>query len=68
MNCLRCNTEIQFLKTYRFDSQESNRGLLKMMFDIEDHLIFDVYVCPNCKKAEFIYKGNLGGFGSMFDE
>ena len=44
MNCLRCNTEIKFLKTYRFDSQENNRGLFKMMFDIEDHLIFDVYV------------------------
>lgn len=67
MECLRCKSEIKFLKEYRIDSQENNRGLLKAFFDVEDHLIFDVYVCPNCRKTEFVYKGNLGALGSMFD-
>lgn len=67
MNCLRCDTELKFLKEYRFDSQDNNRGFFSFVFDIEDHLVFDVYVCPNCKKAEFIYKSNLGGFESMID-
>ena len=40
MNCLRCNTEIKFLKEYRFDSQDSNRGLFKAIFDIEEHLVY----------------------------
>ncbi len=67
MNCLRCNTEIKFLKEYRFDSQDSNRGLFKAIFDIEEHLVFDIYVCPKCKKTEFIYKNNLSGMESMMD-
>ncbi|NKF07937.1 hypothetical protein J1C67_05855 [Clostridium gasigenes] len=67
MDCLRCNTEIKFLKEYRFDSQDSNRGLFKAIFDIEEHLVFDIYVCPKCKKAEFIYKNNLSGMESMMD-
>lgn len=26
MECLRCKEELKFLKEYRFDSQEANRG------------------------------------------
>ena len=44
MECLRCNTELKFLKEYRFDSQDNNRGILKSLFDVEEHLIFKVYV------------------------
>lgn len=39
MECLRCNTELKFLKEYRFDSQDNNRGILKSLFDVEEHLI-----------------------------
>lgn len=30
MNCLRCDTSLEFLKEYRFDSQEADRGFLKL--------------------------------------
>ena len=55
MECLRCKEELKFLKEYRFDSQEANRGFFKAIFDVEEHLIFKIYVCPKCKHTEFIY-------------
>ena len=39
MKCLRCENEMKFLKEYRFDSQDNNRGVLGFLFDIEDHLV-----------------------------
>ena len=58
LKCLRCKHEMSFLKQYRFDSQDNNRGLFGALFDVEDHLIFDVYVCRRCKHTEFIYLGS----------
>ena len=41
--CLRCKEQLQYLKEYRFDSQDNNRGILGALFDIEEHLTFDIY-------------------------
>jgi predicted nucleic-acid-binding Zn-ribbon protein len=57
MKCLACLQEMSYLKEYKLDSQDSNRGLLGAIFDIEENLIFDIYVCPECRRTEFIYKG-----------
>lgn len=66
-NCLRCNEEMKYIKEYRFDSQDNNRGLLSALFDVEEHLIFDVFVCPKCRHTEFFYKGNRKGFDEWND-
>lgn len=58
MNCLRCQEEMKYLKEYRFDSQNANRGLFSTLFDVEENLIFKVYVCPKCKHTEFFYSGS----------
>ncbi|WP_017414930.1 zinc ribbon domain-containing protein [Clostridium tunisiense] len=59
--CLRCKSEMEYLKEYRFDSQDNNRGLFSAFFDVEEHLIFNIYVCPNCRHTEFFYNGTLKG-------
>jgi hypothetical protein len=61
MKCLSCSQEMRYLKEYRFDSQDNNRGLLGSFFDIEERLVFDIYVCPKCRRTEFIYKGEQEG-------
>ncbi|HWI62343.1 MAG TPA: zinc ribbon domain-containing protein [Symbiobacteriaceae bacterium] len=58
LECLRCKTPLQFLKEYRFDSQNANRGLLGSLFDVEEHLQFEVHVCPRCRHSEFFYTGS----------
>jgi DNA-directed RNA polymerase subunit RPC12/RpoP len=58
MNCLACSQKMSYLKEYKFDSQDNNRGILGAIFDVEERLIFDVYVCPKCSRTEFIYKGD----------
>jgi hypothetical protein len=61
MKCVPCSQEMSYLKEYRFDSQDNNRGLLGSLFDIEERLVFDIYVCPRCRRTEFIYKGEKKG-------
>lgn len=58
MNCLACHVEMKYLKEYKFYSQDNNRGFFATVFGYEERLIFDVYVCPRCKRSEFIYKGS----------
>lgn len=53
---------MKYLKKYQFDSQNSDRDLLGTVFDVEERLIFDVYVCPRCQRSEFIYQGAKEGF------
>tara|TARA_B100000965_G_C19310192_1_gene634179 strand:+ start:261 stop:479 length:219 start_codon:yes stop_codon:yes gene_type:complete len=65
--CLRCKAEMKYLKEYRFDSQDNNRGILGALFDVEEHLIFDVYVCPKCRHTEFFYTASRKGFDEWLD-
>lgn len=41
---LRCKEQMKYLKEYRFDSQDNNRGILGALFDVEEHLTFDEYL------------------------
>lgn len=65
--CLRCKEQMEYLKEYRFDSQDNNRGFLGALFDVEEHLIFDVYVCPKCRHTEFFFTGSREGFDGWND-
>ena len=58
MNCLRCQGEMKYLKEYKFESQDNNRGLFGAIFDIEERLVFDVYVCTSCRHTEFFFTGS----------
>lgn len=62
VECLRCHGTMRYLKEYRFDSRDNNRGLLGAIFDIEEHLIFDIYVCPECRHTELFYTGSVERF------
>jgi len=53
---------MKYLKEYRFDSQDNNRGILEALFDIEEHLTFGVYVCPKFRHTEFFFTGAREGF------
>jgi hypothetical protein len=57
VTCTRCETEMQYLNTFRFDSRHESRGILGTLFDVEKHLVLDVWVCPHCRKTEFFYSG-----------
>ncbi len=67
LSCLRCGHEMKYIKEYRFDSQDNNRGLLGALFDVEEHLTFRVYVCPKCRHTEFFYTGSRQGFDEWLD-
>ena len=58
IKCLRCQGEMKYLKEYKFDSQDNNRGLFGAIFDLEERLIFDVYVCTGCRHTEFFFTGS----------
>ena len=62
MECLRCSAELKFLKEYKLESQETKRGFFKELFDVEEHLIFKIYVCPKCNYTEFIYSVSSAWF------
>ncbi|WP_123043497.1 zinc ribbon domain-containing protein [Cohnella candidum] len=55
LKCLRCGNELTYLKEYKFDSQNANRGLFGALFDVEERLSFDIYVCPSCRHTEFFF-------------
>jgi hypothetical protein len=58
LNCLRCQGEMKYLKEYKFESQDNNRGLFGAIFDIEERLTFDIYVCTGCRHTEFFFTGS----------
>jgi len=59
--CLRCGTEMEFIKEYRFDAEKADRGIFEAIFDIEENLLFLIYVCPKCRHTEFFYNGKITG-------
>lgn len=65
--CLRCNSPLTYLKEYRFDSQDNDRGLLGALFDYEENLIFKIFVCPKCRHTEFFYVGKREGLDDWTD-
>lgn len=67
IDCIRCNNRMEYLKEYRFDSQDNNRGFLGALFDWEEHLTFELYVCPKCRHTEFFYTGSREGFDEWLD-
>lgn len=67
LECLRCSNAMEYLKEYRFDSQDNNRGILGALLDVEEHLILKVYVCPKCRHADFFYVGKRAGFDEWND-
>lgn len=58
MKCLDCRTEMINKGVYKFDSEESKRGLLGKLLDVEDHLKFEIHVCPVCEEVRMKYKGS----------
>jgi hypothetical protein len=58
LKCLRCQGEMKYVKEYKFESQDNNRGLFGAIFDIEERLIFDIYVCTACRHTEFFFTGS----------
>lgn len=67
LKCLRCSNKMEYLKEYRFDSQDNNRGFLGSFFDVEEQLVFKVYVCPHCGHSEFFYMGAKKGLDGWND-
>lgn len=65
--CVRCGTKMEYLKDYRFDSQDNNRDVFAKLFDYEENLIFKLFVCPKCRHTEFFYIGKKEGFDDWID-
>jgi predicted nucleic-acid-binding Zn-ribbon protein len=67
IKCLRCEAQMEYLKEYRFDSQDNRRGMLAAIFDYEENLVFKVFVCPKCRHTEFFYAGKVEGLDDWID-
>lgn len=56
MYCIKFNKELNSSKECGFYSQEKNREFFKDFFDIDDNLIFKMYVCPKCNYYDICKK------------
>jgi len=53
LNCLRCNAKLQYSGVYKF-FEGKNYGIFGNLFELfVKKRNFDVYICPQCGKAEF---------------
>lgn len=59
LECIRCSGKMKFLKEYKLDNTEKNKGIYKMLFSGEDQLTFKIFVCTHCRHTEFFYTGYI---------
>lgn len=57
LKCLRCGGKMKFLKEYRFDTQKEYRDFISTIIDYEEAIVFNVYVCEDCRHTEFFFVG-----------
>lgn len=57
IDCLRCNVNMDYKGDFSFH-EGTTIGKSSLFFDLfTNRVAFDLYVCPNCGKAEFFIPG-----------
>lgn len=54
--CVRCRKGLTYVAQQRLEAHE--QALTTALFYSEEGLLFDVFVCPTCGRAELVYAGS----------